>query len=259
MPHPAVSCGHRTVVITGAAGGLGLRYSQHLAGAGLRVAMVDVDVDGVRVAAEQIRATGGDATAHGADLTDPDEVVGVFADVVASHTRIDYLVNNAGRSVWGAMEDIPLEAWSQAIAVNLTTAWLCTQAVVPGMKRLGAGRIVNVSSTMVSLGQPAGAAPYVAAKAGVVGLTRTLARELGPFGITVNAVAPGLVPMDKAAANPARAPALAQMIEAVVGQQAIGRQAQPEDLAGVVEFLISDSAAFVTGQVVNVDGGWALT
>jgi 3-oxoacyl-[acyl-carrier protein] reductase len=251
---------NRTVAVTGAARGLGLSYAQRLASDGVRVAVLDVNLDGALDAADRIRADGGSADGYGVDLTVPDQVQAVFAELLEKYGQVDCLINNAGRSVpvWGPMEEFSYETWSQAIAVNLTSAWLCSQAVVPAMKRAGKGKIVNVSTTMVSLGHPTGGAPYVAAKAGVVGLTRTLARELGPFGITVNAVAPGLVPMDKATADPSRAADLARMIDAVVGQQAIARMEEPEDLAGVIEFLVSDAADFVTGQVLNVDGGWAL-
>lgn len=250
----------RTVVVTGAARGLGLAYAQHLAGEGVRIVVLDINADGALDAAERIRGDGGSAVGFGVDLTEPEQVSGVFSALLADDGHVDCLINNAGRSVpvWGPMEHFPFDIWTQAIAVNLTSAWLCTQAVVPAMKRAGKGKIINVSTTMVSLGHPTGGAPYVAAKAGIVGLTRTLARELGPFGITVNAVAPGLVPMDKASADPTRAADIARMIDAVVGQQAIARIEEPDDLAGVIAFLASDAADFVTGQVLNVDGGWAL-
>jgi NAD(P)-dependent dehydrogenase (short-subunit alcohol dehydrogenase family) len=245
-------------VITGAAQGLGRAYADLLSSAGHRVVLLDIDSDGAAAAADHIRAAGGTAFSYGADLTVPEDVDQTFTDLLENVGAIDCLINNAGRSVWGPMEEIAFEVWNQAIAVNLTSTWLCTQAVVPAMKQKRRGKIVNISTTMVSLGRPTGAAPYVAAKAGVLGLTRTLARELGPFGITVNAVAPGLVPMNKAAADPTRASQLDTMIKSVVGQQAIGRVAEPDDLAGAIKFLVSDAADFITGQVLNVDGGWAL-
>lgn len=142
------------------------------------------------------------------------------------------------------------------IAVNLGGTWLCSRAVVPGMKEAGRGKIVNVSSTCFSKGYPFGLAPQIAAKGGIVGLTRSLARELGPFGIAVNAVAPGYTPVKTDGSVHVGEKAIAltgQMVE----EQSMKRTETPEDLVGTVAFLISTDSDFVTGQGINVDGGWA--
>lgn len=251
----------QVVLITGAGGGLGRAYSHHLATVGASIAVADIDAGAAQKTAEDITANGGRARAFVADVADEDRVHGLVHDVVDRLGSVNVLINNAGGLLapFGPMEGFTLAQWSRTIAVNLTGSWLCTQAVVPLMKAAKRGKIVNVSTTMVSQGTPTGAAPYVAAKAGVVGLTRALAKELGPCGITVNAIAPGLVPMDKAAQDPAKAELLRQVTEPVVSQQSLERVAVPEDLCGAIEFLASSASDFVTGQVLNVDGGWALT
>lgn len=245
----------RVVVVTGAGHGLGRAYAMHLHAAGARVALLDVDADSVDGVAADL---GTDATAHRADVTDPAQVAAAVDAVVARWGRIDALVNNAGGALLptAPFDTFTPEQWQLVLGVNLTGPAICAAAVVPMMRSAGHGKIVNVSSTTVSLGRPVGMAPYLAAKAGVVGLTRALARELGPDHICVNAVAPGYVPVDtpKAVHSPDAAAALRQRM---IDEQCLPRTETPKDLCGAVEFLCSADSDFVTGQVLNVDGGWA--
>ncbi|WP_165969096.1 SDR family oxidoreductase [Actinomadura sp. KC06] len=255
-----MSAGERVAIVTGAGQGLGRAYATHLAGAGNRVAVVDVAGDAARSAAECIAAdVGADrVSAYEADVTDEEQVGAVVRAVVERWDRVDALVNNAGGALLpsGPFDSFSRADWTRVLDVNLTGQWLCAAAVVPHMRAAGHGKIVNVSSTMVSKGLPVGLAPYVAAKAGVVGLTRALARELGPDGIRVNAVAPGYIPVEtrKTVHTPQAAQALRERMKT---EQCLPVVGVPDDLCGAVEFLCSPASDFITGQVVNVDGGWA--
>ncbi|TYK51001.1 SDR family oxidoreductase [Actinomadura decatromicini] len=250
----------RVAIVTGGGQGLGRAYAARLARAGNRVAVVDVAGDAARAAAEAIAAdVGADrVSAHEADVTDEERVGAFVGAVVERWGRIDALVNNAGGAL---LPSAPFDSfdradWTRVLDVNLTGQWLCARAVVPHMRAAGHGKIVNVSSTMVSKGLPVGLAPYVAAKAGVVGLTRALARELGPDGIRVNAIAPGYIPVEtrKTVHTPQAATALRERMKA---EQCLPVVGVPDDLCGAVAFLCSPASDFITGQVVNVDGGWA--
>ena len=248
------------IVITGAAGGLGRAYSEYLARLGARLAMIDIDSTAAERGAEALRLKGSSAIAFEADVANRKSVGEATSGILAAFGRIDVLVNNAGGNFAPrcSMEDISDEQWARTLGVNLTGTWLCIQAVAPVMKGAGRGKIINVSTTIASQGFPSGLAAYSSAKGGIDALTRTLAREFGPHGISVNAVAPGLIPMDKAAVSHARAAVVEALVHEVVSRQAIGRVGVPQDLCGMLAFLASHESDFITGQILNVDGGCAM-
>ncbi len=249
----------RVAIVTGAAQGLGREYASRLLAAGARVAVVDVAHDAAASAAAEFAERFGEdqVLAQTCDVSDEDVVTAMVERVNEHWSGPLILINNAGGAL---LPSAPVESfsrldWDHVLGVNLTGAWQCTKAVVPRMRADQYGKIVNITSTMVSKGWPVGLAPYIAAKAGVVGLTRALATELGPDGIRVNAIAPGYVPVatKKAVHRPEAAIALRDRI---AGEQCLPRTQVPEDLCGPIEFLSSADSDFITGQVLNVDGGW---
>lgn len=246
---------NRVAIVTGAAHGLGSAYAAQLVEAGAAVAIVDINRDGADSVAG---ALGSDRVfAFRADVTDSEAVAAMTAAVAERWGRIDALVNNAGGALYptAPAETFTREQWTRVIDVNLTSTWICSMAVLPYMRAARYGKIVNVSSTTVSKGTPLGLAPYIAAKSGIVGLTRALARELGPDGIRMNAIAPGFVPISKpdAVHTPEAA---ARLKERIAAEQCVPVTLVPDDLAGTVEYLCSADSDSVTGQVINIDAGW---
>jgi NAD(P)-dependent dehydrogenase (short-subunit alcohol dehydrogenase family) len=237
----------RVALVTGAAAGIGRAYAQRLAADGLTVAAVDLAPPEETVAA--ITAAGGTAAGFAADVTDQAAVKGCVAELTASLGSPAVLVNNVGSYPVISWDDLTLEEFRRVMAINLESAFLLCKACIPSMRELGWGRIVNIASRTFWLPVPDMAA-YLASKGGVIGLSRALATELGAHNITVNVVAPGLT--RTATMESSTADAVFQM---TANMQVIKRTQEPEDLVGLLSFLVSDDAAFMTGQTLMVDGG----
>ncbi|GAA4728449.1 SDR family NAD(P)-dependent oxidoreductase [Nocardioides endophyticus] len=237
----------KVAVVTGAARGLGQAISTRLAKAGFCVVAVD-QVDSLETVAAIVRF-GGVAVSRSTDVASPRSVDELEAFLTSEYGRVDVLVNNAGVFPKRPFESMDLEFWRKVLAVNLDSQFLMTQAVLPLMKASGSGRIINISSNSVGLPVP-DFVPYVTSKMGVIGFTRALSVDLAKYGITVNAVAPGLTKTPGAMANYDEV-ALEKMTE----RQPVKRAGTSEDAASAVLFLASDDSEFITGQTVVVDGG----
>ena len=243
-----VSLAGRAAVITGAARGIGAAIAATFVRAGASVALVDRDADAVRATAAAI---GGASAAWPADVCDARSIAGVMAEVVHRFGRLDILVNNAGIVRDARLENVTDADWDDTIAVDLEGVMACTRAAVPFMRAQGHGRILSATSVVARMGN-FGQTAYVAAKAGVIGMTWVWARELGRYGITANAVAPGFIDTDMVRDVPAH------VVDQMVGRTAARRLGRPEEVAAVYLFLASDAASFVNGAVVGVDGGLLL-
>lgn len=235
----------RVAIVTGAAQGIGRAIAEKLDAEGARVVVADVNLEGAKQTASALER--GDAAE--VDVSSEQSVAAMVDRVMAEHGRVDALVNNAAIVPFIAWDDVDLAHWQKIIDTNLTSVYLCSRAVWGPMREAGYGRITNIASNTVMAGTPNMAA-YVAAKGGVWGFTRALATEVGGQGITVNAVAPGLTASDGVLASPH-----AEAFDFVQGLQAIPRRGEPADIAPTVAFLCSEEAAWVTGQMIVVDGG----
>lgn len=242
----------KVAVITGAGQGLGRAYAHRFVREGARVVVADVQEDKANKVAQEVRDLGGEGLAVKVDVSDPESVQDMFGQIVERFGQVDVLINNA--SIFSTIEmkpfeEISLEEWNRLMAVNLTGSFLCCQAVSPHMRERKQGRIINISSGVVLMGRPF-YAHYVASKAGIIGLTRALANELGEDNITINAITPG--PTETEVPRETVSPEQAQ---AMIDAQAIKRRETAKDLVGVAVFLASEDSKFITGQVINVDGG----
>jgi NAD(P)-dependent dehydrogenase (short-subunit alcohol dehydrogenase family) len=236
------------IVVTGAAQGIGAAIARRLAQAGSGVAVVDRQAElAARTAAEIAAETGSPCVAVGCDLTDRDQVPAAFAKAADALGGLDGYVGNAGITRDRMFHRLGGEDWDQVIAVNLTAVFLGLQAAAPWLRSDGPGRVVLISSVVANTGN-LGQMNYVAAKSGVVGLVRTGALELARFGTTVNGVRPGFIETAMTAAMPVEA-------QRQLTANPLGRAGQPDDIAGAVAFLCSTDASFVTGHMLDVNGG----
>jgi 3-oxoacyl-[acyl-carrier protein] reductase len=238
----------RIALVTGASRGIGAAIARRLGAEGATVLAAARSAEGLERVVSEIVAGAGRAEAVQLDVSDAASIESAVKESLASHGQIDVLVNNAGITEDNLVLRMSREAWDRVLTTNLTGAFLLTQAVVKSMVRRRYGRIVNVTSIVGLMGN-AGQANYAAAKAGLVGLTKSVARELGSRNVTCNAVAPGFIEtaMTDRMTEEARA--------ALTGQIPLQRLGRPEDVANAVAYLASEEAGYVTGTVLNVSGG----
>lgn len=239
----------KRMIITGGAQGLGREFSLHLAGLGARVLAADIEPEPLLATSRLAEERGTPILTSTTDVSSPSQTEALADTARSAMGGLDALINNAGL-VAGLrrrpFEEIPEDEWDRVLAVNLKGAWLCAKAVIPLLRDAGRGSIVNMASEVAFSGSP-GLAHYDASKAALIGLTRTLARELGRDQIRVNALAPGFIPTE--------ASALLSGAGYDTSLTPLGRVGQPSDLLGALAFLISDDSAFITGQTLLVNGG----
>ncbi len=238
----------KVALVTGASQGIGRATSLSLAAAGASVAVAARNVEKLGTLVSEIQAAGGEALAVPMDVSDPAQVKAGFQQVLAKFGRLDILVNNAGVARDTLALRMKLEDWDAVIRTNLTGAHLCTQQALGAMLKQRSGRIINVSSVVAETGNP-GQANYVAAKAGMIGLTRAIAVEVASRNITVNAVAPGFI------TTPMTDPLPQNVKDIMLGRIPLGRPGTDVDVAMAIVFLSSDEAAYITGHVLDVNGG----
>ena len=237
-------------MVTGAASGIGQAVAERLARNDFIVVILDINEEGGKQVAAEIRARGKQAVFVALDVTREADVQKTFQRIISDHSRIDVLVNVAGGSLHRhKIEDFPLEHWQAVIDVNLTSTFLCCRAVTRIMKNQKSGAIVNISSDIGFSGD-AGRSAYAAAKAGIVGFSKTLALELAPYNVRANVVAPGRI-----ATKRVRATYSVAEWEAAAKRIPLGHAGEPEDIAEAVAFLASDASRHMTGQTLHINGG----
>lgn len=238
----------RVAVLTGGANGIGRALTERLAGDGVTVAVLDVD--DAEAVVDEVTGRGGRALGIRCDITDPAAIARAAAEIHDTLGSVDILVNNAGIYPPTPFFELDLDQWRQIMRVNLDAPFLLAQTFASDMRAAGWGRIVNIASAVLWVGT-ADCAAYQASKAGVIGLTRALAHDLGQWGITVNAIAPGV--LDTATVRAMGAPT-----DVFVTRQAVKRPGQPGDLSGALAYLVSEDAAFITAQTILIDGGFGM-
>lgn len=254
-----VSAGRLTgkvAIITGAGRGLGRAFALRYAGEGARLLLPDIDLGNVEETAEMIRSGGGEASAMYTDISDEDAVLEMAEEGMRLYGRVDILLNDAAmchgiepRS-WDAW---PVEMWDRFFEVNVRGTWLCCKTIAPIMIKQKSGRIINICSNIIKQVPSPGSLPYACSKAAVYHLTQCLAKALGPSGINVNAIGPGLTATDGVLSLPEHE----KMLDGAIDRQCLKRWEVPEDLVGAAVFLASGDADFITGQFLLVDGGAA--
>jgi NAD(P)-dependent dehydrogenase (short-subunit alcohol dehydrogenase family) len=249
----AFSLAGRTAVVTGAGGGLGRGISVALAEAGASVVAAGRTPASLVDTVNAIETGGGRAISVVADVQDEDSVAALIEATTAAFGGIDVLINNAAIYPRRAWTEISRAEWDQVLGTNLTGYFLCARAAFPSLAARGHGRIINLASITLFGGWPM-LLDYVTSKGGILGFTRALAREIGPQGVTVNAISPGAFPTDAEKIHPDPAAYNAQ----VLAQQSIKRRGTPDDIGNLAVFLASDAASFITGQLIEIDGGWVM-
>lgn len=245
----------KVVIVTGAAGGIGRDACLVLSRAGARLVLTDVAVEGGEAAAEAVRDEGGSAIFVAADLASEAEISALVESTVAHYGRLDGAFNNAGVEQRNKpLDELTLDEWNRAIAIDLTAVFLCIKYQVRAMLASGGGAIVNTASSLGQVAIP-GASEYIAAKHGVVGLTRAAGADYGARGVRVNAVLPGIIstPM---IARLSSDPGFSEMFDRLRARHPIGRFGQPSEVGEAVAWLLSDAASFMNGAAIAVDGGY---
>jgi len=242
----------KVAVVTGSSRGIGRAIALKLAGLGAKVVVnYRTNAEAAQEVVEAIEALGGQAVAVQADVTDADDAKKLIRAAQATYGGLDILVNNAGTTRDTLLARMSEDDWNLVINTNLKGAFNCTKAAIRPMMKQRHGRIVNITSVAGLAGNP-GQANYSAAKAGLVGFTKAVAKEVGSRNITVNAVAPGYIPTDLTASLPQ------ELVEKAIEMTPLGRPGTSEEIANAVAFLVSDEASYITGVVLRVDGGLAM-
>ena len=238
----------KVALVTGGGQGIGRVIGDNLAKSGAHVVLGDINLENAEKSAKAILANGGSASATLLNVADPENVKEVFDSIVKEFKPLDILVNNAGITKDGLFVRMKEDDWDQVLAVNLKGSFLCGQQAAKQMMKQRQGAIVNIASIVGVMGN-AGQANYSASKAGLIGLTKTMARELAPRNITVNAVAPGFIDTEMTRVLDEK------IKDKLIEQIPLSRLGLPDDIAHSVAFLVSDRSSYITGQVMNVNGG----
>ncbi len=250
MPRNPTPLKGQTAVITGGARGIGKITALTLAGAGANCALLDV-MDEVKATAAEVAALGVRAEGYVADVTNSEQITELMKTINETFGAIDILVNNAGITRDNLLLRMTDEEWDKVIAINLRGAFVCTRAAARYMLKQQRGRMINIASVVGVIGNP-GQCNYSASKAGMIGLTKSAARELASRSITVNAIAPGYVKTAMTDKLPEKAK------EAIMGMIPLRRLSEPQDIANAVLFLASEESSYITGHVLHVDGGMGM-